>query len=102
MSTNPTPNVNRALIMLSEAAETHRNRIQSSVPRVDSSDDEESACPLLYCYVSKGGPDILKTMTNFTESEFDYIWTRMNTHVQFTWNVRRVVSQSISPRMFFS
>ena len=75
--------------MLSEAAETHRNRIQSSVPRDDSSDDEVSACPLLDCYVSKGGPDTLKTMTNFTESEFDYIWTRMNTHVQSTWNVGR-------------
>jgi len=87
--------------MLSDAAERHRDGLTKYADRADSDDsdtDNDSSSPVMDTFLESGGSKAVCDMTNFTLSEFSYLWAKIQNHVLSTWNVGRGRKSAQKPK----
>ena len=74
------------------------NRYQQNAPFEVNLQGEECPCPIIDQLIECGDNDAFKTLTQFTEEEFNMIWSLFEAQIQAHWVKGRGKSCSISPR----
>lgn len=68
-----------------------------------NAEDDEAECdaPLLSEFLSVGGDETLRAMTNFSSSEFDSLWALVENEVMIIWTLGRGRKPAVAPKDSF-
>lgn len=78
--------------------ESVTNRHQRNAPFDANEQGEECPCPIIAQLVDYGDREAFKTLTPFTEQEFNMLWSLFESRIQAQWVRGRGKSSIISPK----
>jgi len=94
----------QALRMLSDGAERHRDGFTKYADRADSDDsdtDNDSLGPVVDTFLENGGSKAVCDMTNFTLSEFSYLWGKKSKTMSYQLGMSAEAANLLRNRKVF-